>query len=304
MKYEGIDTQTVNIEGDKLADLEFEFWDKNSGKGFWTLELGGMRYVVKYFANGGTKRGPNYRAWIPGEKGFENDAIAHPRKVQDSISFEPKKSPRRIQRPSSIAASDYEDWDEADTKPTRSLRDRSRSQLMPYTAEKAHHKRAMQGIAKRGVNDFDFFPPNGMAGRIFKEHISVKKRRTSSRSDSLSGTQGAVAEKTIQEKTVFYTKLSTETNQASEIVCLRDTLTIEALFTEIREACKRELGDSQIAKLSVTFPWLETNDTISVREDRLVSFNRLLEEIHRAPCWKQGVGAECLVNIVAIVSTD
>ena len=56
-----------------------------------------------------------------------------------------------------------------------------RSQLMPYTAEKFNYKHALQGKLERD-GDFDHNAPSQRFKQVSQEYVSVKKRRTSSKS--------------------------------------------------------------------------------------------------------------------------
>jgi hypothetical protein len=304
INYPSVETRTVELENDDLGELVFQYWDERRRKGFWTLDLGNQqKYIVKHFNKG-------YYAWLGPDVKFEEDPIAWQKGRSPKETS--KKSPTGGAEGRGSSTVENEDWDasEDDATPARALRQRSRSQIMPYTAEKINHKRALQGKPKR-KEDFDydaFQPPRSTARQISLEHTGIKKRRTSSKSDTctltLSHTRQEATQETINKHTRLNTRLTAALTGLSEVVYLEDALTVDALFAEVSQAWHSKMtGDSEV-KLAVNFPWLgenDTNSTLSVRQDRPRSFDRMLEMINKAPCWTESSDAECVVNVHVMI---
>ena len=77
---------------------------------------------------------------------------------------------------STMASEDYNDWEDHLTR-VRPLRQRSRSRLMPYTAEKFNHRRVLQRKLERD-GYFDHNAPSRRFKQASHEYVSVKKRHT------------------------------------------------------------------------------------------------------------------------------
>lgn len=81
---------------------------------------------------------------------------------------------------STMASEDYNEWEDHMT-PVRPLQQRSHLQLMPHTAEKFNHKRALQRKLERD-RYFDHNAPSRKFKQVSHGYVSVKKRHTSSKS--------------------------------------------------------------------------------------------------------------------------
>ena len=124
---------------------------------------------------------------------------------------------------STMVNEDYNEWEDHIT-PVRPLRQWSRSQLTPYTAEKFNHKRALQGKLERD-GDFHHNAHPGGSNRCLTG-MSVSRRGppqanltpaplTPSRS------KDATQEKVIKQ-TRLNTRLTTALNGVFEVVYLED----------------------------------------------------------------------------------
>jgi len=300
----GVKRRTVEIANNEIAELTFEYWDEKRKRGFWTLDLGNQeKYIVKNF-----KKGRHYRAWHGLRAKYEDQPIAW--QLINSKTF---LRDQVDEVDGSTMGS--EDWNGGvDVVQPPYLRQRSQSQIMPYTEDKINHKRALQGKPKRkeGLSYKFTQTPRNRVRQISPEQASVKKRRTSSKSDSKtptpSGIQQDAAEETtrrmINKHTRLNTRLTATITGPSEVIYLEDALTIEELFAEVTQAWHSVITAESEVKLAVRFPWLgeeDTNSTLSVRQERPRSFDRMLEMINKAPCWREESKPECVVNVQVMV---
>ena len=307
----GEHTRAVELVRDgAMATLQFEYWSspKRSAKGFWTLDLGrGEKYVVKYFP-----RGRGFFVWLNPEDGFDQVAIARPKTLSKNVSTTSPKnvsitsSKRDSTNPrSQIGNSEAKDEDDNGLGVTRSLRRKSKSQLVPYTAERFRHKRALQGKPKRE----DFFErrlqPVGTENRPADDVVISKKRRTSTESEperrsgtptQIRGTLG-ISHDHFNDRTWLYTRLRGSNIPGADVICLRDVQTIEALFDEIERAYGSNEAQPGSWQLLVSFEWLKENRSIAVRRHRPRSFEAVLEEINQAPHWKNGAVGTLRVDV-------
>ena len=182
---------------------------------------------------------------------------------------------------------------------------RSRSQMMPYTAEKLNHKRALQGKPKQKEDPSydELQTPGATIRQISPEYASVKKRRVSSTLTPFRTRPEATWE-TINRQTRLNTRTTAAWTGLCEVIYMEDALTIDALFAEVTQAWHSKIPENSEVKLAVKFPWLNESDTssiLSVRQDRPRSFDRMLEVINKAPCWKDGSNTECVVDIYVMI---
>ena len=291
----GVETRTVVIANNEPAELVFELWDEMRRRGFWTLDAGDHeKYIVKHF-----NKGRHYRAWHGVDAKYDDEPVAR-QKITSKNSHQTGTT-----RDSRTVASEYWDNEGDGATPARLLRRRSHSQIMPYTTEKINHKRALQGKPKRREDfDYDAFRTRSKARQVSPDYASVKKRRTSSKSDSRTltpfGSQQEAMQETVYKQTRLNTRLSAALTDLTEVVYLEEALTMDALFAEVTQAWHSKIAGEGEVKLALNFPWLDKNDTnstLSVRQDRPRSFDRMMEMINKAPCWKEGGNVECVVNV-------
>ena len=281
----GETSRVVYFTNGGTGKIHYEHWDEGGMMGFWTLRLAnGEKRIVKYIS-----KGNGYRVWLGVEEGFDTQIIA-----------KTKLASTRNRR---MRFSD-DDSEDGDKIGVRSLRDRKRSQLMPYTVEKSNHKLAMQGKPPKRNSYFDddyAFGPSSQ--RTSEGPAKAKKQRSGSNSEPQTLTPSWTQElpplrNIMDERTTFYVRCGIELDSPAEIVILKDCTNIDDFFREVRHASCVD----DISRLTVTFPWLQENATIYLREDRPVSFEKMVQEITDAPCWKTANG-KCSVKVQVISSS-
>ena len=230
---------------------------------------------------------------------FEDEAIAFPKSL-------PKHS-------STAVTQNWDDSGDDDSRAPKAvhersnLRERSQTQLNPYQADKFQYERAKAGKPKLEFGS-DQTPTSTRVKRMKTTSASTinnsKRQRTAQGSESRTITPSSTPQELSGEdkyhQTKLYTRLQSDPGQPSEVICLEDGLTVDALFAEVRQAWR--LDEEADVKLAVFFSWLpEMERLVSIRPNRPRSLDHMLEVVRRAPCWEDEA-AQCAIHADVITA--
>ena len=281
----GTEHITVDVGNDELGDLVYRPWDDTHG--YWVSEEDDVPRIVKYF-----EKEEQYRACSGDPSNpYDCTAIAWPMNID-------RKSQKAGVKSHVIGVA---------AKPSaHSLRQRKKTQLAPYTADKIKHNRQKAGKKTEadGVEDSKIIK-NGDKKRKSDEDGDVEAVRKSSRlSNDRSVSGGAFREQSAVEgsativmedklaTTVLYIKREHERVPTP----LSPNCTLEELYDKI-DLTWDLAGQSYY--LVVTFPWKKRFSDMVLRRTLQDGWETLKENIRRAPCWEQGEACE----IEALIQT-
>ena len=84
---------------------------------------------------------------------------------------------------------------------------------------------------------------------------------------------------------------------------LSSCMTVKAFFASAATAWGLEGKEKEVAAVTVTFDWLEDRRPMVVREELPDSFQKILEIVEKAPCWKEKEedARQCDVRVLVIM---
>lgn len=289
-------TRLVDMGGGQTAEMTFVAWDESKAYGYWVLEDNYCHlHIVKFF-----NKGKCYKAWLGMEHGFNDDPIAWP-------EMNPKKT-RSLTVEDDVDAVDQDEAlsDEAQAG-TRHLRKKTWTQTHPYAADKEVHAATKQGKVKR-KSDID--------AREAKRDKSLKRatpatpgqtpratqkkqRRSRSTTTDVSEQPKRTPEEfrvhvNVNAKTSLLTKLPPDDEPL--VIYLSECLDVTALWDKVVSMWASEI-EGTIKSMSIQFPWLGSEYNIKLKAGLAGPYEKMIEEILDAPCWKDGAD-KCSVDVV------
>lgn len=287
------------------SELCFEYWDQDQTRGFWTYtDDDGDRFIVKFFG-----AGLEYRPWLGIEKGYHRNAMAFPWK--NGRSRVP--STFTVQGTTAVK-SEMSEMQTSEDEQGRALRKRNIDQIHPYTTDMMNYKRSKDGKKKKNfkVSSANARPdqhnqPSStgpLSERVSGQYKAASKSRLSfgsiEQKTGLSQTPETMSIETIQTNTTLYVFVNSEFDAPPGTIYLKSCKDVNSFFSMMPLVAGVEEGD--IRQITVRFDWIPESDLNTIRMVRGLSdsYDKMVEEISKAPAWRKGgdgrVGV--LVNVV------
>ena len=300
--------------GDSLVsgELSFEYWDEEQKQGFWTLiDDEGFKWIVKYFFDCQA-----YRAWMGVDSGYDKNGLAFTIRRKQGFQKLPSQS---------TVVGDSEESENGTADTGRTFRKRNIDQVRPYSTELMNYKRSKDGKKKQNFKreythdaepsaqkPLTKVPPdrsNKNASRTppaSRRSSAHSKAPSNSRlsSDSIEGkvtpppTPEPVSDEKIQANTTLY--IFTNDDDPPATVYLKSCRNAESFFSIMPLVA--EVDEHDIRQITVRFDWLPEPTPNTIRMIRVLpdSYDKMMEEIRKAPGWMKGGDGKVsvIVNVV------
>jgi hypothetical protein len=286
-------TRIVDMVDGQIGEMKFEIWDKTKSQGFWTVEDSYGKHIVKFFRNGNC-----YRTWRGIENGYGDEAIAWPEKIRTC-------SATSLVEAGSGPDDEFQVVQNIHTR----LRQKTYSQKYPYTVDKEIHTSLRKGKMKR-ITEIDAREAkregtlkrisasmNPATRRQTQRGTQKKQRRSCSTTSNLSDITEFTPEEFrlhIQSKTSLLTKLPPDDEPLP--IFLSECLNATSLWDKIVSAWESDINGT-VHSMSIRFPWLGSEYNIKFKAGFSSPYEKMIEEIQDAPCWKDG-SDKCSVEVV------
>lgn len=297
-------SKIVDMGDDQTAEMTFVSWDHSKDQGFWVLQDNhGQKHIVKHFS-----KGRCYREWLGPDKGFDKDPVAWPEKTQ-----KPRRSSTVEEDNDDIEAdqSSENDFKIIKKDPDESghgLRKRTWSQKNPYKADKYIHAAAQKGKVKR-LSDLDAeeeSKEDSKPGKKMRKSSPKATRKSSkpprSRSSTNISDKPTLDPQTLKSHIMAKTTLKTALtgSKVSIPLFLSKCPDATTLWDRVSQAWEDEY-EGQLKSLEIQFSWLGTEYHFMLKPSLEDSYDKMIEEIQDAPCWKDGTD-KCTVDVVLVVA--
>lgn len=192
------------------------------------------------------------------------------------------------------------DVSDAETTPKRALRQRTDRQRQPYQAEKLEHKHASQG---KKLTEADLARELKRTRSPTVKPSSRKRRSTSSRRSVAS--VSSLPNSINTAYTNIDITMATVRTHFSELQGAGQTLPLtaksaEELIGQIEQQWQFKLGDRTVKHCTVSLPWKTENSNLLLMRNMMGNtFDTILEEVRRAPTWRDG--DICFIDIELFV---
>jgi hypothetical protein len=294
------------------SELLFEYWDQDQTRGFWTYtDDDGDKFIVKFFG-----AGAEYRPWLGVKEGYHRVAMAFARKSGRS-----SVAPSVTGQSTIVVGNDASDNENSEDEHRRTLRKRNIDQIHAYSTEKTNYKRSKYGRRKKNFKkqysstfaastenrpdrSNQLSRPPLSSRRASGQDQAASKSRLSTSSTAVMLTHSPTPERVslemIQSNTTLYVFVDSDFDAAPGTLYLKSCRDIDSFFSKMPLVAGVEEGE--IRQITVRFDWLpdSTLNTIRMIRGLADSFDKMVEEISKAPAWKKGGDGtvDILVNVV------
>lgn len=357
----------------KTAEIVIRSWDESTR--FWTLDLNGIRYIVKPF-RGAPLAGQKYLYWAGPTLGFDEKPLAfsvgnrrvvmsrYRAALKSQMAFEtdtklhPDRSQKHRRGTSTSSLSDSEDqaenessattgqhmdeldpqlqgqWQPVDInaesdhiapqtkvknalkkgkKPTRhsDLPQRvpfSAPDQSPDASRAAPAKRRKTHDSKQDISHlYSVSPPALQRSTIQRNGVGASSSQTErpatgaeqhrpARSKRLPTQQSPTEPITLSQQKQYRTTLLVRVASSMEYQPLKLTTcpNLATFFDQVLSVC--DVKPKNVAKVTVTFLWLDLGRTMVMNPNREACWTHLLEQVDEAPCWEEEMG-RCMLDV-------
>lgn len=294
-------TKLVDMEDGQTAEITCVAWGESKGQGYWLLEDNyGHKHIVKYFSTGRC-----YKKWLGFVEGFDEDPIAWPDKSRKTL--------RVLTGEEDLDVVEDGELSDGPRAIRRDLRKKTWTQKHPYAVDKEVHAATRQGKVKR-TSDIDAREaqrdkslkrarPSMTPATPRRTPRGTRKKQRRSRSTTTNPSdQPELTPRNflvhIKSRTTILTRLPPDDEPIP--MFLSDVPDVKTLWDKTLSAWESDIYGT-VKSMSIRFSWLGPEYNIKLKTGLTGSYEKMMEEVKDAPCWKDG-SDKCSVDVLIIVA--